>query len=295
MRTLIAASLTLFAILPSAAQAQIKLPVFTDEKARFENVSFQEATLRDDFQHGRVMRITLKSDKDNPIKGVLVRTDRKNDRIYVRTEAGATPRAIALNDIHAIEKGVIRNVSDDRREFTMPEIQTLEIYNGLRRSSTIVAPTLSSSEIARLQEYEAAANEMARVDALTRLEERTLENEVAMQEQQRRVQELITYMMWRRVWTLDYLPHQGIFLDPLVFAALNRQVLVGPAPVVVQPAAVAPTATTRVRLIDAETVAAARKRYVAAQSYVLIENGRLIAVLDQPAPATASASALDRP
>jgi ribonucleoside-diphosphate reductase alpha chain len=51
------------------------------------------------------VRVTLTGQKE-PIQGILVRTDGKSGRIYVRTEPGAPPRVFAEKDIAKIEKAL---------------------------------------------------------------------------------------------------------------------------------------------------------------------------------------------
>ena len=291
--TLLAASLVLFASIPGWVHAQVKLAIFDEDKSALQNVVFQEASARADYQHGRVLRITLNGDKQ--IKGVLVRTDRKNNRIFVRTEPGSPPRAIPVADIKAVEKGVIRQVNYTG-DVTLPEIQRLVIQNGGRRTVTYNAPTLSPGEITRLNELEIAENELTRLEDLQhgqlRLEERVLAAEVAVLDEQRRTHELVNQMLWRQLapsaysiylpvdsvymGTTQYYPGQAMFAMPWMTNPLLTAAM--PMPVV-RPAQ---SVTTRV-IVAPEAITSARRTVLAAQSHVIFENRELVAVIiDEP-------------
>jgi len=73
----------------SSASAQIKLPIFNEGSDNVKNVVFADAGEARDFQHGRLVRVTLKGEA---VRGTLVRVDGKSGRIFVRTQPGSPPR-----------------------------------------------------------------------------------------------------------------------------------------------------------------------------------------------------------
>ena len=208
-RSTVSLALLLLAIYPMSVRAQVKLPVFDDVKEKSKAVVFQDATAPDDYRHGNRLRVTLNG--GTQINGILVRTSPNKQQIYVRTQPGSPPRAIALSDIKRVEKGVIKEVGF-AGDVTVPEIQELVIYNGAKRTVTYRASTLSSSELSQLGDLEAAENEMARLEFLTGLEERVLKNDIANQREQRKTRELVNQLLVQR---LNYDPYEyGVLRAP---------------------------------------------------------------------------------
>lgn len=277
MKRLIAPAVVVLALLPLTAQAQIKLPVFEEDRGPLQNLSFQEATSRADLQHGKLLRVTVAGSKD-PIRGVLVRVDRTKGRLYLRTEPGAPPRMIAISDIKSVDKGVIREVNFTG-DYSSPEIMPLVVYNGLRKSVSYTAPSLSPGEMAYLRDLATAENEIARLEHQMAMEDRVLQNDIAMQEEQRRTQRIVTDLLWRQyVWggftaganhaifTGD-MPSTGFrfWPDAPVFGATPLPfVRVGSFPRL----SVAPDSLTQ-----------ARQALVTAQNRAVYENGRVVAVV----------------
>ncbi len=264
--------------------AQIKLPVFEDERPGLKNVVYKDASGAGDFQHGRLVRLTMNG--DSTVKGILVRTDRKNGRVFVRTEAGAAPVIVSVKDVKKMEKGVIREVSFDDDVY-QPEIQQLVIFNSGKKSVRYIAPTLSSGEMARLTEMEAAENELARLEYLASVEERVLENDVAMQAAQRRTQELISQILWRQMAPSAYnanVPPTGVYVgssqansgQPFVAEPWPNFPNFGatPLPFVRMGAAVFPRLP-----VSSDALVSARRNFMVAQNFAIFERGRLVAVI----------------
>ena len=157
MRIRLAIAVALALVAPHFASAQIKLPVYDEGSSTLKNVVFEDAVNAGDFQHGRLVRVAMNGSSKDTVEGILVRVDRKNDRVYVRTRPGAAPDAFSVKNIKKIEKGVIREVNF-HGEAIYPEISQMVVYNGGKKTVTYNAPTLSASEIARLSEIETAEN-----------------------------------------------------------------------------------------------------------------------------------------
>ncbi len=187
-------------LLPGWVRAQIKLPVFEEESSALKKVVFEEAGQREDFRNGKLMRVTLAGTPEKTVKGILVRVDKQKRRIFLRTEPGAAPLAVAEKDIKRIDKGVIKEVSS-KQDYTEPEIRALVIMNGAKRTVSYNAPTLSPSEKSFLIRMEAAENEMARLEWLAEREERVLSTDMAIQTETLKTQALIT----RRQELLNFL------------------------------------------------------------------------------------------
>jgi len=292
--TIGAASLMIVAFLPAWAHAQIKLPVFEESKEKYQNVSYQEVSGRADYQHGKLVRLTMAGDGAQ-VSGILVRTDAAKGLVYVRTQPGQAPRAIAANDIKRIEKGVIKEASYTG-DVTVPEIQEMVIYNGGRRTTAYRAPTLSPGELSQLAELEATANEIARLDETvrinTRIEMQAVENSLAMQNEQRRTLELTNELLWERLTSFG--PYWGYGMgygwwqggwqggfDATLLAALpiiNANI---GSPIVRTETTVAPKAAIAT---NAESLAAARRALAQTQSRAIYENGQLVAVIVNDTP-----------
>jgi hypothetical protein len=284
MLTAVVAGLSLF---PGWAQAQIKLPVYAEDKANSKNVVFQEATRRDDFQHGKMLAVTLTGAKE-PVRGVLVRVDRTNGRIYLRTKPGSAPRAISESEIKRVEKGVIQEAAF-KGDVTAPEIEPFVIYNGARKTVSYLAPTLSPGEIARLRELEAAENEMARLESLATLERRVLETEIAIQTGQEKMLNLVTDLLWKQQGPTANSPMFAPFgTYPLFVGFPSVQQIVydqwpsstnfaaASLPMVRQGTTAIPNTSP-----TADSLGKARQSYAAAQRNAVIEDGRLIAVITE--------------
>jgi hypothetical protein len=155
---------------------------------------FQPASLKEDLQHGRLVEITVKG--QGKINGTLVRV--AGDQLFVRTEPGALPRAIAKKDVEKIEKGTKFALSKDNvklvgteSDVLEPEIQALEIYNGKKRTVRYSGPALSSGERSMLFNLQTAENELAEVELMADRQNQVMENALAIQAEQKKSQELL--------------------------------------------------------------------------------------------------------
>jgi len=200
---MLAAVLMVIVLIPSWSQAQIKLPIYEEEKGEIQKVVFKEATQRGDFQHGKLLRVTL-ADGDRVLKGVLVRVDPRTGRIFLRTTPGAMPIAISEKEIRKIDKGIIKHeiqeASYKQEDVTLPEIRQFTIYNGMRRTVNYQAPTISPSEIARLAEFEAAENEMLKISFLAEKEKQVLETDMAIQKAQLDNQDIVNNLLYKQTY-----------------------------------------------------------------------------------------------
>jgi hypothetical protein len=270
--------LCFLAAAPSALHAQIKNAIFDENKDQLKNVTYKEATTGSDFRHGKLMKVTMND--NSTVTGTLVRVDRTNDRLYVRTAPGAMPKAIALNDIKRVDKAVIKQVNFEG-DASYPEIQQTVIYNGLRKSVSYVAPSLSPSETARLNELAAAENEVARLEYATRQEDVLRDADFDLQLEQRRTQEILNHLLWRQFEVGGYFTVPRF--DPL-YGGYNPTSAAFPWPVAPAIGPYAPIATTQAVVVNRtpisyETVAKARQNLVALQSRAIVENGQVIAVI----------------
>jgi hypothetical protein len=252
------------ALAPQAARAQIKLPIYEEDTATLKKVVFEEASARGDFQHGRMLRVTLNGADEKTIKGTLVRIDKQKGRIYLRTEPGAAPRAFAEKDIKRIDKGVIREVGY-KQDVTQAEIQPLEIINGNKRTVAYVAPTLSPGERDQLFRLEAAQNELARLEALSERELRVLDTDIAIQAQYQKTQELLNLLLWKYN-AVGALPGSSAPWSNQLFASLPSAIRQGPT--------VFPTLP-----LATDTLTKARQNLLVAQSHAIFERGTLVAVV----------------
>jgi hypothetical protein len=285
MRHSILLASLLLLIAPSPwLRAQIKLPVYDGDAGTLQKVRFEEATVASDFQHGRLVRVSMNEAGDS-IQGTLVRADRKNGRVYVRTEPGSPPRAFDIKQIKKIEKGVIRDVAFGG-DVVRPEIQQLVIYNGVKKTVAYTAPTLSPGEIERLNELALAENESAQIEYLSGTEARVLENALALQAAQRKAQELANELTWRQLGQFPYpyrlLPggayfgavQSGTGAEALAYPWPGNPSL-GTSPLLVQ---VGPVPNVS---IDPGSRTAARQKLLVAQGFGVYEQGGLIAVIAQ--------------
>lgn len=283
MRYSIASALLLLAVTPAWLQAQVKYPVFDESKDSLQNVVFKEATERGDYQHGKLLRITLNGDANPTVKGTLVRTDASKRVIYVRTQPGAAPRAIPISDIKRIDKGTIKEAADSH-DVTAPEIRQLVIYNGGKREVAYFGPTLSPAELANLSQLETAENELANLQHLARLEERAVENDVAIQSEQRRTLELTNQLIAQRLhfgserplYQGESRPSESIGAPAWSMESLPAVMFgqTSPLPFVRLGPAVFPKLP-----VGPEALAQARRNYATAHNHAVFENGRLIAVV----------------
>jgi len=285
MRVAIISALLFLAGFTAPLRAQVKLPIFDESDNKVQNVTFHDATEAGDYKHGKLLRITLNSDPHDTIKGTLVRTDPTKKILYVRTQPGSPPRAIAVGDIKRVEKGTIQQASY-RSEATAPEIHELAIYNGGIKTVAYRAPDLSPQEVAVLDRMESAQNELARQKRLARMQESVLANELALQTADRETREIVNRLLEQR---LAYYGLERPLLDRTgrALALANAAPFGGdpwapeliitqtsPAQVINFGPAVTPKIPTTV-----DAVAQARSAWLGFQSRAVYENGQLVAVI----------------
>lgn len=175
----------------SAGQAQIKVLPWDpeDEKETIKGVSFVEIENPADYQHGALVSLTLKN--NNRLTGTLVRTDRAQKKLFIRTRPGELPTAVSVDEVAKIQKGVReeRRKKDgvgfatlSRQPVIEPEITSVTIHHGAEETTTsFTARSLSPQEKAVLTRIEAAENEMAHVSNLMALRTTYMSQERDMQ------------------------------------------------------------------------------------------------------------------
>lgn len=257
-------------------------------------VVFEKANADRDLQHGRLVRISMNG-SEQPIEATVVRSDAKN--VYVRTEPGAPPRALARKDIKSVEKGMQGVVTKDgirlaatATEVRNDEIQPIEIVNGTRRSVTYLAPTLSPGERSALISLQTAENEVARLEALAVRDTAVLDNTLAIQSAQRRIQELLWLQLARQPSFIPYDYDITVYGPVWGWGMGNRTFGWGGYPaalpsVTVPPAVVTPpvitptTVDTPKALVAPEALTKARQDLAMAQGRAIFEQGHLVAIV----------------
>jgi len=284
MKPLFLLTLLVLATTCNQLQAQIKLPIFEEDASNLQRVAFQPAATRSDFQHGKLLRITMNGDMGASVKGILVRVDHKNKRIYLRTDPGLPPKMIALAEIKSVDKVVIREVNF-QGDVAAPEIQRLEIINGSRRTVSFSAPTLSPGERTQLTELEQAENELERLEYLANVDSQdVLANRLgALQlERQQMLNDLLRQHLMANVSYANpvYMGTRlGMLPLPLPlefwFESLNGNPTLGKAP--------APngqdSVTVKSKTEGAGAASTARRDFATLQNRAVYENGRLVAVI----------------
>jgi hypothetical protein len=282
------------------AHGQIKLPIYDpDEKsADVKGVSFTPATQRVDYKHGALLRITMKD--NSVVRGTLVRTDKKANRLYVRTEPGALPVAVAINDIKAegdrarVEKGMIEVAKKPkdgpitlvemvRERVVQPEIFTTTVEAGSHVSKYYTSEVLSSQELAALNELSQAEREVARLETQALVRSQDNANESIMATERLRTQQLLNLGLASQLY-YSYPPRydfygpswmQGNYLVSPAYPPLGADFTTGAAI-----AASAPPAPPR-PAVDTTSVALekARERLRVAQTRAIYEDGQVVAVM----------------
>jgi len=278
------------AFLPALVFGLVAVPgtVFAQPNVKTE---FQPV-VKDDLRHGQVLEITPKG--GNKITGTLVRVD--GDRLFVCTQSGALPQAVARKDAE-IKKEVQYKVSKDNvklvgseSDVIEPEIQAVEIVNGNKRTVRYQSSTLSSGERSMLQNLQSAENEMAELQYLQDRQQIVMENTIAMQTEQRRSLELQNrYMDWMNMylrrqdpitdyWTSSWGRNpwgQGYYNWPQGnIATPYTGQFQGIMPVIQQGAMVTPNI-----VIQPEALSKARQNLATAQNAAVFERNRLVAVV----------------
>jgi hypothetical protein len=283
MRVALAAALVSLFGFSTPSQAQVKLPVFDESDNQVRNVSFQDAKESVDFRHGKLLRVTMNNGET--MKGTVVRTDPKRKVIYLRTEAGSMPRALVVNDIKRVEKGIIVQAST-RSDVTSPEIQEMVIYNGGTKTVSYRAPTLSHQELVVLEDLEAAQNELARQKRLARMQDAVVANEIAIQSEDRQMRDIINRLLEVRLANYGM---EGPYFDrtgrTVSIAGLplyggnqwgTELVIAQTAPA--QVLTFGPTVTPKV-LTTPDPLAESRRALAAVENRAIYEDGHLIAVM----------------
>jgi len=289
-------SLVVLASLPQLATAQIKLPVFDESNAKLRDVVYQEATQSQDLKHGTLVRVALDDKSKDGIQGVLVRTDASKGKIYVRTQPGAQPQALDISRIKRLDKGVIKEVADKGNpggNVVVPEIQQIEIVNGARRTIAYYGPTLSPQEIAVLEEMQSSENELNRLESMARVREGAIENDLALQREQRRTRQLVNLLIAQQLNPFPTNVVNGLNAPvanwgwPDSFGYYYRpattQSNLLPETILTALAASPPVrmdqVTTQSLTVDEGQLTNARRHYTTLQRRGINENGRLVAVI----------------
>jgi hypothetical protein len=266
------------AVAPGWARAQIKLPVFEDDAGASKNIVFEEANQVGDFQHGKLLRVTGTDGKT--VQGILVRVDRQKHRLFLRTTPGAVPVAIAEKDVKKVEKGVIKD-GNNKQDYTRPEIQATSIINGTKQNISFSAPTLSSGELAHLRRMETGDHELNRLEQLAAREAKVLEEDMAIQTEQRKTQELLNAVLFN--YNLQMYDVGPVPPFPLTYAAVpwlsgNGQPWGGVISTLPSALRQGPTVFPGLP-VSHEALAKARDQALQVQNRGVYEDGRLVAVI----------------
>jgi len=270
-----------------------------------EQREFASANPREDYRHGRILKIeTIGGEK---LEGTVVRVDRKTNQMFLRTSPGAAPTAVVLKDIKTANVAVkqeTRMVPDEKNPTRLvsttvktsvetPEIQQIVIYNGNKKSVSYIGASLSPGERSRLSELETTENEMSRLDVLSKVQDQVLVNDLAIQEGQRRHQELMNDLLWKQVppggyatslmqtpYTeftslIPFMPYTYGYTGPIRTKFIESNYPSTPVPFVRVGATVFPNLP-----VAPDALTKARQSYVTAQSRAIFENGQLVAVID---------------
>ena len=258
---LLVPSLIALCLAGGSAHAQIKLPIFDGGGDNLKNVVFTDVSKASDFQHGRLVRVTVKG-SDKPVQGILVRVDGKTERIFVRTQPGTVPRAFDAKDITKVEKGTIKQVNF-AQDVTRPEIQPMEIVNGQRRTISYAASTLSPSELSILRDLEASENALQNMEVLATRAQMAQDIELGIQAEHLRTQKLQNELLWQNIYSF-YRPRYMPWFAPVT--ANTSSVQAGGA-------AVATASAT------ADALAKARQNVASSQHRLVYEGSTLVAVI----------------
>jgi len=254
-----------FFLAGSSAYGQIKLPVFSEGSEGVKNVVFLDATQPKDFQHGHLVRIQPKG-SDKAIQGILVRVDGKSERVFVRTQPGALPRAFDAKDITKFEKGTIKQVGFTQ-DIVRPEIQPMVIANGVRRTVSYSAPTLSPSELAVLRELEASENNLQTMEVSAARAQMTQDIEFGIQAEHLKTQQFQNELLWRQIYS-RYNPRYMPWYAPVTANTSSVQ---------------APGATSATVAVTSEILTKARQNAASVQNRLIYESGQLVAVIPDDA------------
>ncbi len=268
------------AVAPGWARAQIKLPVFEDDAGALKKIVFEEAAQRSDFQHGKMLRVTLTGAEGKTVKGILVRVDPQKGRIFLRTAPGSAPAAIAEKDIKRVDKGVIKEVGF-KQDYAQPEIHAAVIINGTKRTVSYDAPTLSAGERSYLRRLETADHEVTRLEHLAAHEAKVLEGDIAIQNEQRKTQELLNTLLFNynlQVYGAESLPQTPLIGGPLPWLAGGAAPWAGVLTTLPSALRQGPTVFPGLPVTQ-EALAKARESQALVQGRGVYEDGRLVAVV----------------
>jgi hypothetical protein len=200
------------------ARGQIKLPIYDPDEspATAKGVSFEPATQKIDFKHGTLLRVTTKDNR--VVRGTLVRVDKPGQKLYIRTEPGTPPVAVAFNDIKTegdqakVERGMvevarkpapgspIKQVEFVRERVVQPEISAITLEEGPARSSFYTSNVLSPGERTALAELSQAEREVARLEVLAMVRAAEMGTENAMVTEKLRTQQLLNLGLAQQIY-----------------------------------------------------------------------------------------------
>jgi len=167
-----------------------------------------------------------------------------------------------VKDITKIEKGTIKQVAYTQ-DVTTPEIQSMVITNGGRRTVTYAAPTLSPGELSILRELEASENTLQDMEHTVARAQLAQDLELGIQAEHRIAQALQNELYWRQIYD-RYETRRMPWAVPISANTSS-----------VRPAAAPP--------ISPEAMQKARQNYLTAQNRLVYESGNLVAVIPDDA------------
>jgi hypothetical protein len=284
---MLAASLLGLALVPGLVRAQDTYQFKYDK----------EANPKTDFRHGRRLQFEMNGAK---VEGVVVRADSKVPTdVYLRTDPRLAPQKYSLKGI-PVKVGEQYRVSKDgivlasTAKSYFPEIQELVIYNGKKKTTSYLAPSLSPGEMSTLRELELAQNEVARLERLQQIQNQVLETDLAIQEGQQRAQDLMNDLLWKREipggYRISTINSDGIATIGYGPVAFTPYALNGLSGIVKDTLVQGNYATTPVPFVRVGSVfpglpvagdalAKAEQRLVSLQDRGVYEDGQLVAVI----------------
>jgi hypothetical protein len=266
--------------------AQIKAGRFEPDASNAPLV--KEANHADDFKHGN--RLVISKNDGSRVVGTLVRVDRKNKRLFLRTEPGEPPVAVQNDEVKKAEKIMIRPVvggSEAEKADNQPEIHRMVIYQGAGSSVHYFGPSLSLGEKTNLAQLEIAENEMAGLQALAVLNGQYVQDERALEAQRRQAQE--TYYQAQgslyRVAVAGGFNYSGwgypgyYSLGAYYGGGGSTSTYITPPDTANEGVFKTTFATTLANSVSPEAIAKARQNLALAQRNAVYEDGRMVAVL----------------
>lgn len=279
------AAMTAIGFCAVAAQAlpPIGKEIKLDPKVK---VAVEDETLK----HG--MRLVVNLKDKNRVVGTLVYADEAGGYLMVRPRPGALPQKIMDKDIAGIDRIRLTNSAGDVVP-DQPEIHQVSVINGSLAKVQFFAPTISSSERARLADLEIAQNEMSRAEQMMtylmlslRDELQALREDLQFQDRRNKLlDQQLMYAMYPSVGYFNPLWGYGYFAGwgggyPGYYAQFANGGGVANRSTVSNAGKIFEALLTK-EVTLGRHVAEARRTLTAAQNFARYEGDRLVAVIPE--------------